>query len=55
MEDILRLEFNEWAKAGRGDLLVTVRIALPEMSDPELEALMKTWRSDKPFDPRKDM
>jgi DnaJ-class molecular chaperone len=43
------------AKAGRGDLLVTVRIALPEKSDPELEALMKAWRSDKPYDPRKDM
>jgi DnaJ-class molecular chaperone len=43
------------AKAGRGDLLVTVRIALPENSDPELEALMKTWRGDKPYDPRKDM
>ena len=43
------------AKAGRGDLLVAVRIVLPENSDPELEALMKTWRGDKPYDPRKDM
>jgi DnaJ-class molecular chaperone len=43
------------AKQGRGDLLATVRIALPEESDPELEALMKKWRSDKPYDPRKDM
>ena len=43
------------AKAGRGDLLATVRIVLPEQSDPELEALMKKWRADKPYDPRKDM
>jgi DnaJ-class molecular chaperone len=43
------------AKAGRGDLLATVRIVLPEKSDAELEALMKKWQSDKPYDPRKDM
>jgi DnaJ-class molecular chaperone len=43
------------AKAGRGDLLATVRIALPERGDPELEALMKKWQGDKPYDPRKDM
>jgi DnaJ-class molecular chaperone len=43
------------AKSGRGDLLATVRIALPEGSDAELEALMKKWERDKPYDPRKDM
>jgi DnaJ-class molecular chaperone len=43
------------AKSGRGDLLATVRIVLPENSDPELDALMKKWRSEKPYDPRKDM
>ena len=43
------------AKAGRGDLFATVRIVLPEQSDPELEALMKKWRSEKPYDPRKGM
>jgi DnaJ-class molecular chaperone len=43
------------AKAGRGDLLATVRIVLPERSDAELEALMKKWQGDKPYDPRKDM
>jgi DnaJ-class molecular chaperone len=43
------------AKEGRGDLLATVRIMLPEQSDPELEALMKKWRSEKPYDPRKGM
>jgi len=43
------------AKTGRGDLLATVRIVLPENSDAELEALMKKWRGEKPYDPRKDM
>jgi DnaJ-class molecular chaperone len=43
------------AKAGRGDLLATVRIVLSERSDSELEALMKKWQSGKPYDPRKDM
>jgi DnaJ-class molecular chaperone len=43
------------AKAGPGDLLATVRIVLPEGSDPELEALMKKWRTEKPYDPRQAM
>jgi len=43
------------AKSGRGDLLATIRIVLPEKSDPELEALMKKWRTEKAYDPRKDM
>ncbi len=43
------------AKAGRGDLLATVRIVLPEKSDPDLDALMKKWQGDKPYDPRKGM
>lgn len=43
------------AKAGRGDLLATIRIVLPEKSDPELDELMKKWRTDKAYDPRKDM
>ena len=40
------------AKAGKGDLYATVRIMLPEESDPELEALMRQWRDGKPYDPR---
>jgi DnaJ-class molecular chaperone len=43
------------AKEGRGDLLATVRIMLPEQTDPEFEAMMKKWRTEKPYDPRKDM
>ena len=41
-------------KSGTGDLLVSVRIALPEQSDPELETLMKKWRGEKTYDPRKE-
>jgi DnaJ-class molecular chaperone len=41
-------------KGGTGDLLVSVRIVLPEKTDPELEALMQKWRDSKPYDPRKD-
>ncbi len=43
------------AKEGPGDLLATVRIALPEHSDPELDDLMKKWRDDKPYDSRKGL
>jgi DnaJ-class molecular chaperone len=43
------------AKAGRGDLLASIRIVLPEKSDSELDALMKKWRTEKAYDPRKDM
>jgi DnaJ-class molecular chaperone len=32
---------------GRGDLLVTPRIVLPETPDPELDALMKKWRESR--------
>lgn len=38
-----------------GDLLVTLRIVLPEDVSPELEALMKEWQASKPYDPRKDL
>jgi DnaJ-class molecular chaperone len=43
------------AKAGHGDLLATVRIVLPEKNDAELEELMRKWRSQKAYDPRKTM
>jgi DnaJ-class molecular chaperone len=41
------------AKAGTGDLLVTVRIMLPEGGDKDLDELMRKWRERKPYDPRK--
>jgi hypothetical protein len=34
---------------------VSVRIVLPEKSDPELDELMRKWRDGKPYDPRKGM
>ncbi len=43
------------AKGKHGDLLATVRIVLPEKSDTDLDALMKTWKAEKAYDPRKDM
>ncbi len=43
------------AKGLHGDLLATVRIALPEKGDPEFEALMKKWQAEKSYDPRTDM
>jgi DnaJ-class molecular chaperone len=43
------------AKQGKGDLLATVRIVLPEGGDSDLEELMRKWRKLKPHDPRQDM
>jgi DnaJ-class molecular chaperone len=40
------------AQDSTGDLLVTLRIVLPERGDPELEALMRKWRDGRPYDPR---
>ena len=41
--------------APAGDLLVTLRVTLPERTDPEFEGLMRRWQSVNPYDPRKDM
>ena len=37
-----------------GDLLVTLRIVLPEGSDPDLMALAEKWQKQRPYDPRQD-
>jgi DnaJ-class molecular chaperone len=42
------------ARGERGDLLVGLRIALPEGGDAELEALMRTWRETGRHALRKD-
>jgi DnaJ-class molecular chaperone len=42
-------------KGGRGDLYAAVRIVLPEGGDGELDELLRKWREQKPYDPRKDM
>jgi len=39
-------------KTAAGDLFITVRIALPDGNDSELEALMEKWRATKPYNPR---
>ncbi len=38
---------------GRGDLYVALKIVLPETPDGELDALMRKWRADKPYNPRR--
>jgi len=43
------------AEGKAGDLYATVRIALPDKGDRELEELMRKWRHDSPYDPRKDL
>lgn len=49
---ILRLRGKGLPASGAvpaGDLLVTLKIMLPEQSDPELEALMKKWRDTRKY------
>ncbi len=42
-------------KKGSGDLLVSVRIVLPDKSDPDLGAAMRKMRDENPYDPRKNL
>jgi DnaJ-class molecular chaperone len=42
-------------RTGKGDLLATIRIVLPDAADSELEDLMRKWRDERPYDPRKDI
>jgi len=39
----------------QGDLLATLRVALPAGEDADLAALMRRWRDEKPYDPRSGM
>ena len=39
-------------EAPAGDLLATLRIAMPAHEDADLAALMRRWRDEKPYDPR---
>jgi DnaJ-class molecular chaperone len=43
------------AEGKTGDLYAIVRIALPGKPDPKLEDLMRHWRDETPYDPRKDL
>jgi DnaJ-class molecular chaperone len=38
-----------------GDLLVTLKIVLPDEADSELASLMRKWESQKPYNPRAGM
>jgi DnaJ-class molecular chaperone len=38
-----------------GDLLVTLRIVLPDGTDPDLLELARKWQKQKPYDPRQDL
>jgi DnaJ-class molecular chaperone len=38
-----------------GDLLVTLRIVLPDETDPDLKELARKWQTQKPYDPRQDL
>ncbi|MDB5596685.1 MAG: Chaperone DnaJ domain protein [Hyphomicrobiales bacterium] len=38
-----------------GDLLVTLRVMLPDGPAPDLEDLMRVWQAERPYDPRKDL
>ncbi len=43
------------SKEGTGDLYVTARIVLPDATDSDLDELMRRWRDNKPYDPRRDI
>ena len=38
-----------------GDLYVSLKIVLPDAPDPELDELMKRWKTSKPYQPRKSI
>jgi DnaJ-class molecular chaperone len=42
-------------KAGRGDLLVALRVVLPDDQKGDIEQLAKTLAEKRPYDPRKNM
>ena len=39
---------------GYGDQFVKLKVVLPKMPDPELEAFVSTWDKGKAFNPRED-
>ncbi len=51
----LRGKGLESATGTRGDLYVTLQIVLPDDADPDFEALMRRWRDQRAYDPRKAM
>ena len=51
----LRGKGLESATGVHGDLYVTLQIALPETADPDLDTLMRRWRDQRAYDPRKNL
>ncbi|HEY1736076.1 MAG TPA: J domain-containing protein, partial [Methylovirgula sp.] len=51
----LRLRGKGLPGTPAGDLLVTLRIMLPDNPDADLISLMREWQTQKPYDPRKDL
>lgn len=54
----LRLRGKGLPKTGdkpAGDLLVTLRAAMPDTVDSDFESLMRKLKAEKPYNPRKDM
>lgn len=51
----LRGKGLESATGTRGDLYVTLQVALPEAADAEFETMMRKWRDQRPYDPRKNL
>lgn len=49
----LRLRGKGLPGATAGDLYVSLKIMLPEAPDPDLDALMKQWKANRPYQPRK--
>ena len=53
---ILRLKGKGVARRGsHGDELVTLKVTLPQQSNPELEAFLSTWVPGANYDPRREM
>jgi DnaJ-class molecular chaperone len=51
----LRLRGKGLPGSPAGDLLITLRIVLPDEQDTELVNLMRRWEAQKPYNPRGDM
>ena len=53
---VLRLKGKGVARrGGHGDELVTLKVTLPQQTNPELEAFLSTWVPGASYDPRREM
>ncbi len=43
------------SQGSAGDLLVTLKIVLPDEPDPDLASLLRKWEAQKPYNPRREM